>query len=324
MLIILGVTDAGASGLEAIAGAVGGQSSCSTAVTPTSISLSFGGVFGIGTTGNGISDCGLQGSIQDNIATKGPLTSTNTVAATVGEGSYTGSSSASSNYGSLGVAAHGNLIGVTNTFGVAQAGGFALFNDDLTFTSPTLTNGSSGHVVYTFTISGALTTPVPTPPFASQNLAELAIRQDAFRQSIFTATTYPDRATILGNPSYPGFTLSPGSIQGSGQFSTVAIPVTLGTAEKLTVGLAAVSYPATGATLDAHLNAVLSGIAFYDPSNNLLTNFSIRSASGAVYSANGVSSVPIPATVWLFSSMLAGLALMLKSQNRSEVSQRAG
>lgn len=89
---------------------------------------------------------------------------------------------------------------------------------------------------------------------------------------------------------------------------TASIPFTWGESSDLTVGLAGVSFPATGSTLDVLLNAVLSGIKVYNSSGNLLTNFNINAASGSVYSVNGVSSVvPIPAAVWLFGSGLIGL-----------------
>ncbi|MHB8741674.1 MAG: VPLPA-CTERM sorting domain-containing protein [Sulfuricaulis sp.] len=299
-----------ASNLQALAGAVGGQSTCGTFSTPPPIGPLFGAIFSIGTTGNGISDCGLQGSIPDNTAASGPVTSTNSVSATVGGGPYTGTSSASANYGTLNVAAHGVMGGITNTFGFSQSGGFGIFNDQLTFLSPTQTSGSAGSVVYTFTIGGALTTPVPNPPYTAQNLGSLALKQDSFFQgNIFTANTFTgSTGTILGNTSYPGFTMAAGSVKGSGQFSSVRVPFKWGTAANLTVGLAAVSFPATGSTLDAYLNADLTGIALYDASGNPVSSFSINAASGSTYTAAGiVSTVPLPTSVWLFGSGLAGL-----------------
>ena len=180
----------------------------------------------------------------------------------------------------------------------------------MTFKSPTQANGGLGKVVYTFTIGGALTTPVPTPPFASTNIANLVVQQGSFFQgNIFTARTVStETGTILGNPSYPGFTTSLGSVQGDGQFSSASIPFVWGESANLTVGLAAVGFPATGATVDAFLKAVLSGIKVFDASGNLLNDFKITAASGAVYQASGVSSVPIPAAIWLFGLGLAFLS----------------
>lgn len=214
LFAIQGITDATAAGLQSIAGAVGGQSSCGTSISRPPISTLFGSFFQLGTTGNGISDCGLQGSMQNQTATHGPLTTTNAVSATVGGGLYTGTSRATANFGALSVASHGQMLGVTGPGGVAQSGGFSIFNDQLTFNSPTQAAGSLGKVVYTFTIGGELTTPVPNPPFISTNIANLVVRQDGFFQgNIFTSRTVTtDTGTILGNPSYPGFTTSLGSV----------------------------------------------------------------------------------------------------------------
>jgi hypothetical protein len=312
LFAMLGITNANAAGLQSVAGAVGGQSSCGTFVSRPPFSTLFGSYFQIGTTGNGISDCGLQGSVQDQIATSGPLTTINSVSATVGGGPYTGTSRATTNFGALSVAAHGQMLGVTGPGGVNQSGGFSIFNDQLTFNSPTQASGSLGKVVYTFTIGGALTTPVPNPPFAAESIANLVVKQDNFFQgNIFTAKTSSlSLGTILGNPSYPGFTMSQGAVQGEGQFSSGQIPFTYGVSSDLTVGLAGVSFPSTGTTLDVLLNAVISGIKVYDSSGNLLTNFNINATSGAGYTANGVSSVPIPAGVWLFASGFASLMVL--------------
>ena len=247
--------------------------------------------------------------MQSLAGAQGPLTSTNSVSATVGGGPYTGTSSATSNYGTLSAAAHGTNLGVTNTLGFSQSGGFAIFNDELTFTSPTQTNGSSGSVVYTFTVDAALTTPVPTPPFASQNFAELAIQQGDFVQGhVFNASTYATSdGRVLNGPSYPGFTMSLGSVEGSGQFSSVPLPFVWGAEENLTVGLATISMPYTGATLDSHVNGVLTRIAVYNADGSLNSNFKISAASGSVYSADGVSPIPEPQT---YALLLTGLVFV--------------
>ena len=67
------------------------------------------------------------------------------------------------------------------------------------------------------------------------------------------------------------------------------------------------SFPATGGTLDAKLNAVLSGITVYD-ANGVVTNFNVDAASASRYTANGViSAVPEPPGAAL---LLAGLAMI--------------
>lgn len=312
LLIVLGISDATATSLESIAGAVGGSSSCNTYGSRPPINTFFGGYFSIGTTGNGVSDCGMQGGVQDSIAAKGPLTTTHSVSASINGVPYTGTSRATSNFGELSVAAHGNLPGLPGVGNyLRQSGGFSFFNDQLTFNSPTQASGDKGKVVYTFTIGGALATPVSSQPFVSENIANLSVKQDSFFQgNIFTARTSGTSSvgTILGNPSYPGFSMSNGAVQGEGQFSTTQLPFVWGKPSDLTVGLAGVSIP-MGTSLDVLLNAALSGIEVYDASGNLLNNFNINSASGSVYSANGVAIVttPIPAAFGLLGSGLLGL-----------------
>jgi hypothetical protein len=44
--------------------------------------------------------------------------------------------------------------------------------------------------------------------------------------------------------------MSPGSVEGSGQFSSMPLPFVGGAEENLTVGLATTNKPYTGATLD--------------------------------------------------------------------------
>jgi hypothetical protein len=313
----MGVKTAAANSLGSAAGAIGGQSTCSgTAAPPGQIGLLFGATFSLGNVGSGIAECGLKGSIRSLTAPHGPLTSTNAVSATVGGGStgtssglYTGTSSATSNYGALSVATHGNNLGGANPSSFSESGGFAIFNDQLTFTSPTQTNGSHGSVVYTFTIGVTMTTPVPSFPSGSENIAQLIVRPDNFiTNNVFSAYTIShSNGTILGNDFYPGFTTGDGSVIGSGQFSTNHIPIVWGTAENLTVGLAATSLPQTGATLDTNLNAVLSGITVYGTNGDPDSAFKIDAASGSVYSAYGVSPVPEAET---YAMLLAGLCLV--------------
>jgi len=311
-LVVTNVTSAASSGLDSMAIAVGGQSTCTSSDSgpPPPIGSLIGSLFVIPTPaiGNGISDCGLNGSIKSLTATTGPVTSVNSVSATVGGGLYTGTSGATSNYGTLSLTSHGNNQGKPNLFGFSESGGFSTFNDQLTFISPTQKNGSSGSVIYTFTVSGALTTPVSSSAGGPQNLAKLDVHQsNHILNQVFTASTYPIFGTILGNNSYPGFTMSEGSVSGSGEFSTLRIPFVWGKAENLEVGLSAVSYPTTGETLDTHLKAVLTGIAVFDANGHLDNNYKIDAASGSLYSAGGVLPVPEPEAYALF---LAGLLLV--------------
>lgn len=301
-LIILAITPARAGSIEAFAGTVGGTAtSCSTFGPPSPISFFGSPGFGIGINGNGISDCGLQGSLVDNIAAFGPVTAANSVNASYSGGNFAGTANAVSNYGVVGASSHGVVTGFTST--EDEAAGAGLWTDTLTINGGTpFTQGS---VKYTFTIDGSLNSG-SNPPFTSQVLAGLGLQQGSFFQgNIFTSSASSgSTGTILGNTSYPGFTMGSGTVSGSGTFASVPINFIFGVPFTLEVGLYAEAFPATGSTSDANFLATagLTGIQVLDASGAPLTDFTIVSGSGAQYGASGLISdpaAPEPATVWL-------------------------
>jgi hypothetical protein len=149
-LIQFCMTSARAASLEAFAGAVSGFSSCNTFVTPAPIANSFGNqIFNVGTTGNGISACSLQGGTQDVTQAVGPLTSppeslSNVSVPGSGGGTFTGSANGTANYGIVGAAANGQFTGSTGPLIFTEAAGFGVFDDMLTITSPNHAAGSMG------------------------------------------------------------------------------------------------------------------------------------------------------------------------------------
>lgn len=305
-----------ASTVQAQAAAVGGQATCGVFGPPTSIGNLFGSIFLVGNVGNGISDCGLQGSIANQTLPTGTATISNSVAATVGGGPYIGTSSATASYGTLSSSAHGLMDGVTNTFGFSESGGFSRFNDQLVISSPTVANGSAGSVAYTFKVTANLTTPRGTAlTYASQNLAQLAVAQNAIVQgNVFGASTYPfSLGSVLGasdSTLRPGFVYGQGSVVGSYDFSTIRLPFTWGATTDLTVGLAAVTFAATGGELDAQMRATLTRIDVFGANGAPIGDFKIDAASGSVYTADGVSPVPEPPPAALLLAGLAVFALM--------------
>jgi hypothetical protein len=72
-LVTCAIPPARAGNLEAFAGTVGGSSSCSTFGPPAPVQLFGSPGFSIGITGNGISDCGLTGSLVDQNLPLGPI-----------------------------------------------------------------------------------------------------------------------------------------------------------------------------------------------------------------------------------------------------------
>jgi hypothetical protein len=306
--------------LDAFAGTVGGNSTCGTFGPPAPVNFFGSPGFGIGINGNGISDCGLAGSLVDHNAALGPLTAANSVSAAVPGGTFTGTANGTANYGVVGGSSHGVMGGITGPLVFSEAAGLGIWEDNLTYTSPTHAPGTQGTVMYTFTVAGNLTTTVPNPPFATQEISSLAFQQDAFFQGdIFTAAvTGGSLGSILGNGSYPGFTFVPGSISGSGKFPSVPITFTWGKPFDLKVGLIAEALPDTGSTSDVNLLATLTGIQILDASGKPVSDFSVASGSGAQYGAGGIlaepgpSAVPEPATVFPAAGglFLFGMILM--------------
>lgn len=193
---------------------------CETFKSPPPIFNFFGPVgFSVGTTGNGISDCGLQGGIQDVTQSMGPLSSPAQSVSGVpipGGGTFSGSASGTANYGTIGASASGQMTGTTGPLVFSEAAGFGLFDDMLTITSPSHAAGSSGSVQFTFTVSGSITTPSSNTTFATSADAFLHFVVAGTPQNVFHATVFPTSASVpacSGNTS--GLTIQTASISGS-------------------------------------------------------------------------------------------------------------
>ena len=122
---------------------------------------------------------------------------------------------------------------------------------------------------------------------------------------------------VNNGPPPAGFTAGIGSLSGQAAFASALLPVTLGQAVSLQVGLMATAYYAGSS--DFSSTATLSAIALFDSNQNLLNTFSITSASGTHYDASGVlSASPEPATFELLAGIAAAaLIWKRKSARRS-------
>ena len=125
--------------LQAYTGAVGGSNECPGGGPPVVTHFfSTLGNFGLGAGGNGISDCGLTGSVS-NIINVGAgampaISGTNLPAANYqgsGLGTYSGSGNANANFGSLSVSADGSLTGPEPANGYAESIGLAIADDTI-------------------------------------------------------------------------------------------------------------------------------------------------------------------------------------------------
>jgi len=262
---------------------------------------------GVGLPTEGYASCHLAGGIANDSHTFGPSFSDEAVTSAFNGGSATLSAKARADFGSLGVASDGAYTGTTDGFTYHGAEGAAYFTDSLTI------SGTGTYFMRMgFSVDGSAIT-----AGSSQTLTYLNYQVGAgpiFSAFVAGAGGGSDRAV---NPTgtgsgitMPGFTVAPDSVSGSGVAYSFLTPITAGTAFDLTVGFYAASYPHTLADNDWFSTAMLSSIQLFDGSGNPVA-FSITSASGTLYDANGahpaVSGVPEPVS---WSMMLGGFGLV--------------
>jgi hypothetical protein len=287
-------------GLEAFSGVVAGTNTCLTGGQPAAWAF-FGTNLGfdIGGTGNGISDCGLSGGI-DDVVTGGatPAMSSQSLSNATYTGYtgtlYSGSAVATANFGNITLGADGSLNGPYGGSGApADAGAFGLTTDQI------VTNAS--YLSFTFMINASIS----GTNVASGNIGvemDMPLVNGGNPFYVFHGTT--------AGVNVPG-TISNCTQQTVGFdcadaiFSTAFLPVTPNTLFALQIGMEAVADLSNGpGNVDASFDPgslELIGISAENASQQAITNFMIQSASGAVYGADGVESepssdVPEPAT----------------------------
>ena len=144
--------------LQAYTGAVGGSNECPGG-GPPAVTHFFStlGTFGLGAGGNGISDCGLTGSVINvvNVGTGAlpAISATNLPAANYlgsGFGTYSGAGTANANFGSLSVSADGSLTGPEPANGYAESIGLAIADDTINIPAGT------GFMEFQYTFNGGL------------------------------------------------------------------------------------------------------------------------------------------------------------------------
>ena len=311
---------AGAQQLRAYAGAVAGQvngpGNCGT-YGPSIPSWSAG----LTLPTDGIAGCGVQGGEDNQTAAAGTVTASQSVQGPVPGGTYSGRAAARASYGSLGVASQGLMTGGINGGGtMAQSASFASFSDRLTITSPQVAPGQALQGRFQWTVDGSLTT-VGVLPFTVFASLQLSTRVDGRNES-------PDFGLIQSNTPTPfyspapqflqnDFSIGPGVAAGSATVQSAFVyPLQAGTEFLLEVALRDVVRPCCfGASAETSFmnTAQLSGIRLYNGAGQEITDFSISSASGTLYTREGVLAVPEPGSATM---ALAGVLLLLARVRR--------
>ncbi len=302
--------------LQAYTGAVGGSNECPGG-GPPAVTHFFStlGTFGLGAGGNGISDCGLAGSVSNvvNVGVGAPLavSGTNLPAANYqgsGLGTYSGAASANANFGSLSVSADGSLTGPEPANGVAESIGLAIADDTLNIPAGT------SYMEFQYTLNGGLS---QSASDLASGILEAQVQIGSVTQEIFYGLIAGNVAGAFG----PNGTGAPGCVVGAGNFectnaliSTTMLPVTPGMDVTFDTGLMLTTDLLNGASsVDPSPGMTLSGIELFDANGNPITDFSLTSGSGAVYGADGLISEPLtstpePAMTWLLAGIFLAIA----------------
>jgi hypothetical protein len=315
VFILLIVSGARASSLEVFAGAIGGagngniKQGCTTYVSPY-VSF-FGSATSFAVPQGGVTACNYFGGTSDLLSAVGPLSTSQSVTGAVipdsPPGSYNGSASSHAQYGIVGAAANGTLMGSLSSTVLDEAMGAAFFTDTLTLNSPNVVNGNSGFIAFRFTIDGSLT--AGSGPSHEGALLSVSSGNSA-ADLIYQAATFNSgnvtMNSINGSSTAPaGYTFTPTGLFGSADFQTALFPLTFGTSAPLKVGLLAEALGTGDASFAS--TARLTGIFVYDSQGNPVQIFSISSESGTRYGAGGVETAATPEP---FTMLLVGLGLL--------------
>ncbi len=308
--------------LQAYTGVVGGSNECSGG-GPPAVTHFFStlGNFGLGAGGNGISDCGLAGSVKNvvNVGTTPANSQTNlNNAGFVGTANttYSGAANANANFGLLSVSADGLITGPEPANGVAESIGLAIAYDTINIPAGT------GFMELQFTLNGGLSQ--SANDLASADIAA-QVQVGSVSQQIFYGLISEASAGAFGanGVSVPGCVVGTDTFECTNAVvSTTMLPVTPGTGVTFDLGLMLSTALLNGASsVDPSPGFTLSGIQLYDANGNPITNYSLTSGSGASYGANGLlgepqSATPEPATLWLLASGLLLVVAVARLRRR--------
>jgi hypothetical protein len=298
--------------VEAFAGSVGGVANtgvpgmCSTYGAPDPENAFFPSSIAMSVPQGGIAACGYSGNAASMTAAAGPLTASQSVGPVLlgnpgYAGTYTGSADAIADFRILKAGASGTITapGSGSPVSLNDSSAAAIFDDTLTVTSSGVTVPSTGFVRYTFAFDGSLSAPAAiVSGIQGQAGATLHIEHNGGPnfEIVRVDVTPGSMGTVQARDGSTGtFVAGVGSISGGGNFTTaqagqsglVDLQFTWGQPFELRAGLMATALGDCGA--DFKSTARLVGIEFFDTNHAPVTAVSIVSASGADYSAPGLS-----------------------------------
>lgn len=250
----------------------------------------------------GMTACKLNGMVDDKTGAVGTLYSSATGSgpmATVG--TYTGTANAHADYWNLGVSATGIGTGDASSGTYRQSVAYASFAQDLTFTSPTVANGSNGFTNFSFLIDGFMNN-LPVGPYTQQGDIAFSLLVNNQLWTAFLGTTINSTLPYLRGSStgLPGnFVLTPGAFSGSANFTTVSnFAFTWGNPLHVEIAMYTdISACCYGASIisDFYNTAKLTGVDAYGPGGKV-TDFIVNTTSGLQLDTQGVIQVPPPTT----------------------------
>jgi hypothetical protein len=313
VLLVAGALSAPAyaSSVEAFSGVIAGLNECPGGGAPAAMYAFFGAGagFGIGNVGNGISDCGLSGGINDVVQPFGPAQSPSSLNYTGGFGglgsTYTGTANATANYGYVSASITGALSGPDRANGVAESAAYGIASDTWNIGGGT----GTGFAMLSFNLNaeGSLTMP------GSGNLQTYVDVQlgSGTPEQIFFGQVVTGGVATQGANGVPvaGCTTTANSyLCTDATISTIMLPVTFGTAVPINIGALLGAEPGAGVSVDPDLT--LSGIQIFDAAGDPISDFTITSASGALYGPNGIESEPVAGTPEPATFLLVGCAVI--------------
>jgi hypothetical protein len=286
----LAAASAQAAQVETFTLGVGGDANgplCATWGTPLPVFDFFGG-FGPAEPLGTYAGCGIAGGYDSQIIPVGWLTDARADSFAWGINSITGSTDVAVRHGEASVAANESYAGQTHSFQVAGFESFGRFDDTLVVTSASIPDGQVGYIRFSFTLTGQLS-------LTAQGA--LGLELSYFDETVGPYTAFRAQATHpAANPwitsatglGLAGFALSPGAVVGSDVVPTLIHSFVFGDPRDWKFGMLTYTSPAFTGSMDSDWHVKLTGIEVFGPQGQVLTDFTITSASGAGYGAAGV------------------------------------